>query len=192
MSIAAMLLKYLPALVLLAAGFVAARFGRIDRSGLGGLLHYVLIPAYLFYSLLGGVRDGKMLWLIGFGAALFSHGTLTATMRRAPEDQAGLALGAWGSVQATAAGAAIGLSGVLRDVITGLMERTGLDWAGGATAGGYVAVYVLEITLLLTVVIAMLPLLRAQRAGAAADALGPVEPAGALGGDGDARDASPA
>jgi|GEM_PF-3754905 len=71
-----MLLKYLPALVLLAAGFVAARFGRIDRSGLGGLLHYVLIPAYLFYSLLGGVRDGKMLWLIGFGAAIAIAGIL--------------------------------------------------------------------------------------------------------------------
>jgi BCD family chlorophyll transporter-like MFS transporter len=41
--------------------------------------------------------------LIGFGGGLFGHGTLTVTMNRAPTDQAGLALGAWGAVQATAA-----------------------------------------------------------------------------------------
>ena len=42
--------------------------------------------------------------LIGFGAGLFGHGTLTATMNLAPKNQTGLALGAWGAVQATAAG----------------------------------------------------------------------------------------
>lgn len=101
---------------------------------------------------------------IGFGAALFSHGTLTATMRRAPSDQAGLALGAWGSVQATAAGAAIGLSGVLRDVITTVLDAAGGAWSGAAAAGGYVAVYALEIALLVVAVAAMLPLL-GTRAG---------------------------
>lgn len=45
--------------------------------------------------------------LAGFGAGLFGHGTLTATMRAAPRDQIGLALGAWGAVQTTAAGTAI-------------------------------------------------------------------------------------
>jgi hypothetical protein len=43
-------------------------------------------------------------WLAGLGAGLFGHGTLTATMRSAPREQVGLALGAWGAVQATAAG----------------------------------------------------------------------------------------
>ena len=37
-------------------------------------------------------------FMIGFGGALFAHGTLTATMNREPNDQAGLALGAWGAV----------------------------------------------------------------------------------------------
>src|SRR5208337_1973729 len=49
--------------------------------------------------------------LIGFGAGLFGHGTLTATMSLAPKNQTGLALGAWGAVQATAAGASIALGG---------------------------------------------------------------------------------
>ena len=164
---------------------------RIAQSGA-----FVGIPAFGAVIVAAPLGDPLVFvfgnFLIGFGAALFSHGTLTATMRRAPEDQAGLALGAWGSVQATAAGAAIGLSGILRDVITGLMERTGLDWAGGATASGYVAVYVLEITLLLAVVIAMLPLLRAQRGAKGAVALAASDTAEHLGGDGDARDASPA
>ena len=56
-------------------------------------------------------------FLIGFGGALFGHGTLTATMNRAPKHQAGLALGAWGAVQATAAGLAMALSGTLRDLV---------------------------------------------------------------------------
>lgn len=41
-------------------------------------------------------------FLVGFGAGLFGHGTLTATMNSAPKDQTVLALGAWGAVQATA------------------------------------------------------------------------------------------
>jgi BCD family chlorophyll transporter-like MFS transporter len=43
---------------------------------------------------------------------LFSHGTLTATMKFAPPNQVGLALGAWGAVQATSAGLAVATGGV--------------------------------------------------------------------------------
>lgn len=101
-------------------------------------------------------------FMIGFSAALFSHGTLTATMNRAPEDQAGLALGAWGSVQATAAGAAIGLSGVLRDLVTGILGTVESLWSMQPATGGYVAVYILEITLLVITLVAIIPLLRAR------------------------------
>jgi BCD family chlorophyll transporter-like MFS transporter len=93
--------------------------------------------------------------LIGFGGGLFSHGTLTATMNLAPRDQVGLALGAWGAVQATAAGAAMALGGVMRDVVTG--------WAGPKGNGpmlGYASVYALEIALLLAALVVMMPLLR--------------------------------
>jgi hypothetical protein len=54
--------------------------------------------------------------VIGFGAGMFGHGTLTVTMNRAPKEQTGLALGAWGAVQATAAGVAVALGGIVRDV----------------------------------------------------------------------------
>ena len=95
--------------------------------------------------------------LIGFGAGLFGHGTLTATMNAAPRDQAGLALGAWGAVQASAAGLAIALGGVLRDVVASLVAP---DRLGGA--GAYHAVYGLEMVLLLATLGTMFPLVRHQ------------------------------
>ena len=102
---------------------------------------------------------GLGVWMIGFGGGLFAHGTLTATMNLAPPQQAGLALGAWGAVQATAAGVAVALGGVIRDVLAGL-GRSDLVPALKAPASAYTAVYALEIMLLLATVVAMAPLLR--------------------------------
>ena len=48
--------------------------------------------------------------LIGLGGGLFAVGTLMATMSLAGQDHAGLALGAWGAAQATAAGLAVALA----------------------------------------------------------------------------------
>ena len=90
--------------------------------------------------------------LIGFGAGIFGHGTLTLTMNRAPKDQVGLALGAWGAVQATAAGVAVALGGILRDIVSAFAEG---GWFGPAMAGpatGYAVVYAVEIVLLLLTV----------------------------------------
>jgi MFS transporter, BCD family, chlorophyll transporter len=90
----------------------------------------------------------------GFGAGLFGHGTLTATMRSAPRDQIGLSLGAWGAVQTTAAGVAIAVGGMIRDamlLVPGEMA---------ASAGPYVPVFALEAGLLALALIAALPLLR--------------------------------
>lgn len=102
-------------------------------------------------------------FLIGFGGALFGHGTLTATMNRAPAKQAGLALGAWGAVQATAAGAGMGMSGAIRDGVNAVYG-TAADVLGiTGAASGYMAVYVLEIVLLIIAIIATLPLLRRGR-----------------------------
>ncbi len=89
-------------------------------------------------------------FLIGLGGGLFGHGTLTSTMQMAPPEQAGLALGAWGAVQATAGGLAMGLGGILRDVIASL-------WGSLA---GYEAVYVIELLMLLGTLALMAPLLR--------------------------------
>jgi len=98
-------------------------------------------------------------FMIGFGAALFGHGTLTATMNRAPAHQAGLALGAWGAVQATAAGIAIAASGVIRDVVNSVLDAANSTWG---LAGGYVTVYAIEIMLLLITIVATYPLLRSR------------------------------
>jgi len=97
---------------------------------------------------------------IGFGGGLFGHGTLTATMNLAPKEQVGLALGAWGAVQASAAGVAVALGGILRDMVAHLAEQgvPGAALAGPAT--GYTFVYTLEIVLLLAAVLAMVPLVR--------------------------------
>ncbi len=110
-------------------------------------------------------------FLIGFGGAVFGHGTLTATMNHASKEQAGLALGAWGAVQATAAGLGMGLSGTIRDLVNIALGATGSAWGN---ASGYVAVYSLEIVLLLVTIAATLPLVRrlSQRPPAAARAEG--------------------
>lgn len=100
----------------------------------------------------------------GFGAGLFGHGTLTATMRAAPRDQIGLALGAWGAVQTTAAGIAIALGGGIRDAV--LLGPAGV----AAAAGPYLPVFGLEAGLLGLALIAAWPLWRAvlDNPGAAA------------------------
>ncbi len=89
---------------------------------------------------------------IGFGAGLFGHGTLTATMNSAPPGQAGLALGAWGAVQASTAGAAMALGGILRDLVA--------QFTDSATA--YSTVYSIEVVLLLLTVLIMNPLVKTK------------------------------
>jgi len=116
------------------------------------------IPAFLL--VIGSALTGAT-WmfvlgtlLIGFGAGIFGHGTLTATMNLAPKDQAGLALGAWGAVQATAAGVAVAWGGIMRDLVAHVTN----------SATGYLSVYVLEAVLLLVTMVAMAPLLRSRSA----------------------------
>lgn len=93
--------------------------------------------------------------LIGFGAGLFGHGTLTATMNLAPRNQTGLALGAWGAVQASAAGLAIAMGGILRDIVTVMAPVSPLG-----SAVGYDFVYALEVVLLFATLLTMIPLIR--------------------------------
>ena len=97
--------------------------------------------------------------LIGLGAGLFAVSTLTAVMERAQSSESGIALGAWGAVQATAAGAAIALGGIIRDVVGGLAERGALGEALAEPSIGYV-VYHIEILLLFATLVAVGPLVR--------------------------------
>jgi MFS transporter, BCD family, chlorophyll transporter len=98
--------------------------------------------------------------LIGFGGGLFSVGTLTAAMALAENGQSGLALGAWGAVQASCAGLAIALGGIIRDVVATLATsgRLGEALTGPATSYGFV--YHIEIALLFATLIALGPLVR--------------------------------
>jgi BCD family chlorophyll transporter-like MFS transporter len=103
---------------------------------------------------------GMGAWAIGFGSGLFAHGTLTATMNLAPKEQAGLALGAWGAVQATCAGASVAIGGILRDVVVALGSQGLLPPTLSGPAAGYTLVYSLEVLLLLATLFAMTPLIR--------------------------------
>ena len=99
--------------------------------------------------------------LIGFGGGLFSVGTLTAVMKVSDaEGHAGLALGAWGAVQATSAGAAIALGALLRDAVSAAAVDRELGATLAAPATGYSAVYLVEIGLLIATLIALGPLVR--------------------------------
>ncbi len=102
--------------------------------------------------------------IIGFGGGLFSVGTLTAAMAIADREEldgrTGLALGAWGAVQATSAGVAIALGAVLRDVTSTLAVARDLGPTLADAATGYGAVYALEIVLLLATLIVLGPLVR--------------------------------
>ncbi len=95
--------------------------------------------------------------IAGFGAGLFGHGTLTATMRSAPREQVGLALGAWGAVQATAAGIAVALGGIIRDLITTLPGAESFR-----PEAPYTPVFVIEFVLLAFALLAILVLRRTQ------------------------------
>jgi len=102
--------------------------------------------------------------LIGFGGGLFGHGTLTATMNHAPEEQRGLALGSWGAVQATAAGLAMALGAVIRDLVAASFADSHSLPGISAAAAGYTAVYSIEVTLLAITVVTMAKMLRSVRA----------------------------
>lgn len=99
--------------------------------------------------------------LIGFGGGLFAVGCLTAAMSlAATSDSTGMALGAWGAVQATAAGSAIALGGAIRDVVGSLSLSGALGETLMDPATGYGAVYHLEIVLLFATLAAIGPLVR--------------------------------
>jgi BCD family chlorophyll transporter-like MFS transporter len=98
--------------------------------------------------------------LIGFGAGLFSVSTLTAAMTLGDAGQSGLALGAWGAVQATAAGLGILASGAIRDGVGALAAAGSLGPALTGPATGYTIVWHIEVGLLFLCLIALGPLAR--------------------------------
>ena len=125
------------------------------------------VPAFLGVifaaPLLSPLLFAMGILMIGFAAGLFGHGTLTAAMSLAPSDQRGLALGTWGAVQASAAGIAVAFGGIVRDVVGGLAPAGLGPWQMGP-ATGYIAVYAIEVLLLLTTLAVLAPLMRRPHA----------------------------
>jgi BCD family chlorophyll transporter-like MFS transporter len=138
---------------------------RIDKSAIpfNGMAFLLVIFAGPMHSIL---FFGLGTFLIGFGAGLFGHGTLTATMNQAPAEQRGLALGAWGAAQASAAGVAVALSGVIRDVVANYSAQQVFNTSSLFTSSalGYVTVYGIEIALLIIALGAMMPLIPRHKA----------------------------
>jgi MFS transporter, BCD family, chlorophyll transporter len=99
---------------------------------------------------------------IGLGGGLFSVSTLTAAMTMPAGGKAGrgLALGAWGAAQATAAGLATAFGGGLRDAVGHWAMAGGAGHAMAFPAAGYTFVYQLEIGLLFATLVVLGPLIK--------------------------------
>jgi BCD family chlorophyll transporter-like MFS transporter len=110
---------------------------------------------------------------IGFANGLFCVGTLASAMGRERSGGTGLALGAWGAVQACAAGLAIACGGALRDGLSALAAAGHLGPGLRGAAVGYSFVYHIEILLLFVALALIGPLVGPSRRGAPWSSPGP-------------------
>jgi BCD family chlorophyll transporter-like MFS transporter len=145
----------------LAARSLAAGMDPCRIAALGAV---VGLPAFAFIILsaplasVGIFRLGTA--MIGLGGGLFAVGMLTAAMDLARESDSGIALGAWGAVQATAMGLAVGTGGAVRDIVQALAGRGLLGPAFADPNASYGVVYHIEIALLFATLVAVGPLVR--------------------------------
>jgi len=136
-------------------------------AGFGGVAG---IGAFLLVLFAGPLHSVTLLEIgatfIGLGGGLFSVGTLTAAMAISDTDtldgRTGLALGAWGAVQATSAGLAIAVGAFARDLVShaAMAGQLGATLVDPST--GYVFVYGVEIVLLFATLVALGPLVRSE------------------------------
>jgi BCD family chlorophyll transporter-like MFS transporter len=138
-----------------------------DPLRLAGAGLVVGINAFLLVLFAGPFAAPLMLYAgslgIGVGLGLFSVGTLMEAMSLARAESAGLALGAWGAVQASCAGLGIAVGGLLRDGVALLVQSGHANASMATRATGYGAVYTLEIVLLFIGLAAIGPLVGYQR-----------------------------
>ncbi|MES2978349.1 MAG: BCD family MFS transporter [Pseudomonadota bacterium] len=136
----------------------------LDNCRLAAMGALLGLPAFAFVIFSAPLESAALFRLgavlIGFAGGLFSVGMLLTAMNLPDRDLTGLILGAWGAVQATAAGVSMALGGVLRDLVDGLATGGWLGQALNSPATGYSFVFHLEIYLLFVVLIALGPLVR--------------------------------
>jgi BCD family chlorophyll transporter-like MFS transporter len=116
--------------------------------------------------------------LIGLGSGIFAHCTLTAAMGLARRGQAGMILGLWGAVQASAAGIAVASGGLLRDGVSALAAQGSLGSALSDPGIGYSVVYHCEIALLFVTLVALGPLVTSRMAQRRKAEFAPLQPLG--------------
>lgn len=137
------------------------------RMGAWGLLTGIVAFTFVIFS--APLNAAPLFFagtgLIGLGGGLFAVATLTAAMTMSAEGRAGrgLALGAWGAAQATAAGIAIALGGAIRDAVGGIAMSGALGPGAISPATGYSVVYHAEIGLIFVTLVALGPLVRHAR-----------------------------
>lgn len=136
-------------------------FGTYRLAAFGllvGIAAFTLVIASAPLQSPGLFRCGAI--LIGFGGGLFTVGLLTAAMHVARQTGSGIALGAWGAVQATATGLAVATGGLVRDGVASAAGRGLLGPVFDRPEAAYGVVYHLEILLLFAALAAVGPLAR--------------------------------
>ena len=127
----------------------------------GTLIGIVAFGAVIFAAPLeSGAMFRIGIFLIGLGFGLFAVSTLVVAMGLDATGRAGLALGAWGAVQAGCGGLGLALGGTLRDLMAHLASGGWLGPAMSDPSVPYSVVYHLEIALLFGTLIALGPLVR--------------------------------
>jgi BCD family chlorophyll transporter-like MFS transporter len=145
----------------LSARHLARGIDPLRLAAIGTLVGLPAFSAVIFAAPLEAAwmfRAG--VFAIGFGGGLFAVGTLTAAMAMQRGGHVGMALGAWGAVQATGAGLGLAIGGALRDVVSALSASGALGTVLQTPATGYSVVYHLEMLLLFAALVAIGPLVR--------------------------------
>ena len=131
----------------------------VRLAAIGALLGLPAFSCVIFSAPLGSpVLFQVGAALIGFGGGLFSVGMLLTAMEMAHSKHAGMVLGAWGAVQATASGIAMAFGGVARDVVGGLATQGHLGEVMVSDVTGYNFVFQTEMVMMFVVLIALGPL----------------------------------
>ena len=150
--------------MLLAMALSARYLGRsgdpIRLAGYGAVVGVFAFAAVIIAGAIGSLTIFALgTLLIGVGNGLFAVGTLTAAMLLSGTT-AGLVLGTWGAVQATALGLAVFLGGALRDIAAVIIGDSSLSFVLSGPAAAYSAVYHLEMLILFVSLVALGPLVR--------------------------------
>ncbi len=157
---------------LVAFGFCARSLtGGSDPLRLAGIGAVAGIAAFLMTLFAAPLASAPLLFtgavVIGFGTGLFGVGTMIAAMSLAKDGAAGIALGAWGAVQASCAGLGVAVGGLIRDGVSHVALTDAMGAALSYRATGYGAVYSLEIILLLATLVVLGPVVSISRSSAA-------------------------